>query len=174
MSVKELLNAATGDKPKMLYICSKGCYYQLNEQGTDVLMLDGEPEDKTGLLMAMAIIRTDHGFGALLVDGANYKFCIWNGKGSTPVFEQFVEHQPKEAGEEEIELEALCQNDKFLGIGTFIMAGDDLYGSSCYYQWDGEKYNHVTGSLDDWYAAETDQEMVISADGQSLEQKPKY
>ena len=171
MGVAELLSNATGDKKETIYICSKQCYYELNEAGSDVKILDSEPLEGSKVLQAAAIMRTDHSFVALLIDGSDYKLSIWREHGVTPVYEERVSHQPEEAGNEEIELELLCENEKFLGFGTFIMSSDDLFGSSSYYEWDGNKFSHVTGELDDWYEAEKDVEMEISADGQRLERR---
>lgn len=173
MSVAELLRNATGDKESKLYIKSKQCYYELNDEGTDVKILDNGPPSGSKVLDAAAICRTDYSFIALLNADKGFRLCVWRGQGTRTVYEESIKPQPEDVKDEEIELELICENDKFLGIGTVIVANHELYGSSSYYEWDGNNFSYVNGDLDNWYAAEESVEMYISEDGQSLEERSR-
>ena len=85
----------------------------------------------------------------------------------TPVFDCRV--KPFDwADEEDISdfaIDEVCHDNKYLGVGTYVDTVHDgkgnIYGSSMYLRWTGEKYVYEIGSLDDWLAGEQDDEYEI-------------
>lgn len=179
-SVSELLNQAAAETRKMgiVYIVSEDdgkMHSTFNYDTGEVGQVPrGEIPDGAQVINCQKCFAVDRTVGYVTEESNHMALVILRGTTGIPAFTGLFDKPDVELSEEGWQFDILFETDKFLGLGTYGESprspGSDsvLFGSSAYYEWDGERYTQVIGELDNWIAGEMDIEYEVSEDGQSL------